>query len=252
MAALLCLVGCRTLPPLEPGTPIAVGDPRVERLLDELERRGQERRSMRGLARLSLDAPDLRLRRPQRVAAERPDRLRVEILGLFSQVAAVLVTGDRHYRFYDIGSRALEEGPLTPELLWRLARVELRADQAIELLLATPGRWPGSVAVGAREMDDGSIAIALADAAGGMRQRLGFDAQGRLRRASLFGEFGQMLWEASFDDYRMLEGGPFAFRLELYFPRLEARATFAFTRAELNPDLPEDVFTLKLPARSLR
>jgi hypothetical protein len=251
MAALLCLAGCRTLAPFEPGTSIAVGDPRIEMLLGELERRGEGRRSMRALARLSLDAPDLRFHRPQRVVVERPDRLRVEVLGLFSQVAAVLVTGDGDYQFYDVGSRALEQGAVTPELLWRVARVELRADEAVELLLGAPSRWPDSVAVGARELDDGSIAIALADAAGGLRQRLRFDADGRLRQLSLFGDAGQPRWEASFDDYRALEGGPFAFRVELHFPSLEAHAVFTFKNAELNPDLPEDVFNLRLPASSV-
>lgn len=249
MAALLWLVGCRTLAPREPGLPIDIGDVRISHLLGELERRGEERISMRARARLSLDAPDLRFRRPQRVAARRPDRLRVEILGLFDQVAAVLVTGDRHYQFYDVGSGDLDEGLLSPELLWRMARVELRAEEAVELLLGAPRRWPDSVTLGAWELPDGSVAIALADAAGKLRQRLRFDADGRLRRASLFGESGQPRWEAGFDDYRMLEGVPFAFRVELRFPRQEARAVFAFTDAELNPDLPGDVFTLRLPPR---
>jgi len=248
LAALVLAVGCRTLAPALPGTPLAADDPRVEALLGDLERRAEQRRSMRARVRLYLDAPDLRFRRPQRVVAERPDRLRVETLGLFNQVAAVLVTEGRRYQLYDVGSRVFEQGPLTPALLWRVARVELDAEQAVELLLGAPGRWPGAVVEWTRELEDGSIAIALADGEGNTRQRFRFDAEGRLRHMSQFGETGEQLWQAAFDDHRSLAGESFAFRVELDFPRLEAHAIFSFKSAELNPDLPEDVFSLRLPA----
>jgi hypothetical protein len=182
------------------------------------------------------------------VVAERPDRLRVETLGLFGQVVAVLVTGGGHYQLYDVGSRGFEQGPLTPALLWRVARVELRAEQAVELLLGAPGRWPGSVVAGARELDGGSIAVALKGGEGALRQRFRFDANGRLRHMSQLGESGDPLWEVGFDDYRELAGAPFAFRVELHFPRLEAHAVFTFKSVELDPVLPEDVFSLRLPA----
>jgi len=249
LAALVLVAGCRTLAPPPPGVPLAVDDSRVEALLGELERRAEERRSMRAAARLFLDAPDLRFRRPQRVVAERPDRLRIETVGLFGQLVAVLVTGGGHYQLYDVGSRDLEQGPLTPALLWRVARVELRAEQAVELLLGAPSRWPGSVVVGARELDDGSIAVALKAEQGSLRQRFRFDAEGRLRHMSQIGESGEPLWEASFDDYRELAGAPFAFHVELHFPHLEAHAVFTFKGVELDPALPEDVFSLKLPTQ---
>jgi hypothetical protein len=251
LAALVLVAGCRTLAPAPPGAPLPADDPRIETLLGELERRAEERRSMRAAARLFLDAPDLRFRRPQRVVAERPDRLRVETVGLFGQLISVLVTGGGQYQLYDVGSGGFEQGPLTPALLWRVARVELRAEQAVELLLGAPGRGPGSAVAGARELDDGSIAVELKAGQGVPRQRFRFDADGRLRHVSQLGESGQPLWEAGFDDYRELAGAPFAFRVELWFPDLEARAVFTFKSVELDPALPEDVFSLRLPAQTV-
>ena len=81
---------CRT-PVFEPRA-MTAADPRPAKLLAALEDEAASRRGLRASAKLSLEAPDLRLRRPQRMALQRPASLRVEILGLFHQVAAVLVT----------------------------------------------------------------------------------------------------------------------------------------------------------------
>jgi len=229
------------------GTPLPAGDPLAARLIGELEESAQVRDSMRGAARLSLDAPDLRFRRPQRFAAQRPGAIRVEILGLFQQVAAVLVTRDGRYQFFDSGERRLQHGPVTPDLLWQVARVDLSPEQVVELLLGAPTPSPGLEPRGGQRFPDGSVRVDLADESKRLRQRFGFDAASRLRRVEHFDVDGVPMWEVRFGEYRDTDLGPTPFEIVLDFPHQATSATLSFRDLELNPDLPPDVFVLHVP-----
>src|SRR5512139_2216463 len=94
----LALAACRT-----PGAlrPLPATDPRPALLLDAFERAAQERRALRGRARIDVEGDSgLRLSGRQVIVAERPTHLRVEVLGLFDQALAVLTTdGDRFELF---------------------------------------------------------------------------------------------------------------------------------------------------------
>jgi len=246
------VAGCRTPPaserdPTAESVPLAAGDPRPERLVGALERTALARESMRGAARLAIDAPDLRFRRPQRFAAQRPAAIRVEILGLFEQVAAVLVTRDGNYQFFDSSERRLRHGPVTPDLLWEIARVDVTPEQAVELLLGVPTPAADLRPAGARRFGDGSIRVDFADAHGRPRQRFSFDAGERLRRIENLDAAGEPLWEAGFGDYRDLGGLAIAFEIALHFPRQDTHAKLSFRDLELNPELPPGVFVLHVP-----
>lgn len=202
---------------------------------------------MRGLARLSVDSKTLRFRRPQRFAAQRPDRLRVETLGLFNQIAAVLVTRDQRYELFESSQNSLQKGAVTRELLWRVARIDLAPAEVVELLLGTPPRFAALRPGAASRFPDGGTRVPLRDASGRTRLRLDFDALGRLRRCLRLSPSGGALWEARLDDYRDLGGTSFAFEVRLDFPAQESSAVFRFRDVELNPELPPELFVLKLP-----
>jgi len=253
---LLLLVACRTPAP-GPGQLLAGEDPRPRRLVESLHARAAGREALRASARLSLSSPDLSFRRPQRMAVTRPARLRVEILGLFDQVAALLVTDGARYQLYDARTRELEEGVVSADLLWRVARVDLEPGEAVELLLGTPLPLPGLALAEARIRPDGGIVLAQRDGRGRIRQRLEFDADGRVRRVERFEEDGDLLWEGRFDDYRELpapDGSlqPFAYEVSLRFPRVEAEARLRFAHVALEAELPQDLFVLRLPDRSAK
>jgi hypothetical protein len=189
------------------------------------------------------------------MAVTRPARLRVEILGLFDQVAALLVTDGPRYQLYDARSAELEEGVVSADLLWRVARVDLEPEEAVELLLGAPLPLPGLSLAEARIQSDGRIALTQRDDRDVLRQRLEFDAAGRLRRVERFDAGGGLLWRGSFDDYRELPAPDgslqsFAFGVSLRFPRVEAEAELRFVRVTLESELPGDLFVLRLPARS--
>lgn len=246
LAGLLLLASCQTQGPSERSLPLS--DPRISTGLSSLSQNAALRQSMRAQARMSLDAPDLRFRRPQRLVVARPNRLRVEVLGLFGQIAAVLVTKGGRYQFFDPGRGLVEDGDAGAELLWRLARVDMTPEEAVGVLLGSPEPLSGLAPVGASVFDDGGFAVLLA--AGPpphAQQRFEFDGRGRIRSAKSVGPDGVAIWVARFEDYRQLGDYWFAFRVALSFPRVNAEVQIDFKKVELNPELPSDVFVLSVP-----
>ena len=248
------LLACRTS---MPGVVLDPGDPRPEALMESMRRRAEGRPALRASAKLDLRAPDLRFNRPQRLAVARPMRLRVEVLGLFNQLAAVLVTNGLVYQVYDAREATLEEGLVSEGLLWRVARVDLSPADAVDILLGTPMPEKGLSSGAARLYADGGIVVELRDDVERLRQRFAFDARGNLASMESFAEDGELAWRARFSSYRDVPapgGGDeaFAFDVELEFPRVEAEAHLSFKRVDLASGLPDELFALELPARAVR
>ena len=249
LVALMGLVACRGPAPAPIELrPLSPDDPRPASLLKQLRARAGSIDGMRGQAKFSLDSPELEFRRPQRVAALRTRALRVETLGLFGQVAAILVTNGGRYQFYDASSNELEEGVVDRALLWELVRIDLDHGDVVDLLLggASP---PETRSLGpAYEMSNGRLRLTLEDA-GRPVEWLDFDAEGRLRRIERVpGGDPFLAWQARLDDYRPEAGGSgvvVAHELSVRIPVQETEARFAFREVALNPELPEQVFELR-------
>jgi len=259
LVPLLCTVGllsaCRTPP--APGVPLPDTDPRPAALLEAWAERTAGRVALRALADLDLDAPDLSFDRPQRLAVARPARLRVEVLGLFDQIAAVVVTDGDTYQVYDARSGQLEEGAVGAHLLWRVARVDLEPAEAVDLVLGMPRPGAALDAGDAQIFEDGAIAFSRVDGHGVVREQYRFDGAGRLAETARFDAAGALLWRARFSDYRAVVGPlggeeEFAFEIDLAFPRVEARARLDFAQVVLVDALPDALFALKLPGRTGR
>lgn len=244
-------VGCRTP---SPEFRLADGDPGPERLLTALRLTGESIPALRARARVEIRAPDLKIRRPQRLAVARPNRLRVEIVGLFGQLAAILVADNGFYQLYESGQRELKEGLVSSSLLWQVARVDLEPRDAVDLLLGSPRPQPGLHIVGAFRQGGGGIRFDRADTQGRVRERYAFDGQGRLTETERVDGLGTVLWRAGFGAYRAVprDAGPdseFAFEVELEFPRVDGRAKLNFQQVDLVADLPDEIFKLELPGR---
>ena len=245
-------VACRT--PLTQD-PLGAADPRPGRMVAALAERSGPPAALRARARVAIEAPDLRLRRPQRLALARPGRLRVEVLGLFGQVAAILVVRDSQYQLYEAGRSQISEGILSPALLWQVARVDLEAEDAVNLLLGTPRPLPGLVVTGAWSRGDGSLGFTRVDERGQARERYVFDGQGRLEELERSDAGGRRIWRARFSDYRPVSSpeslpDEFAFQVQLDFPRVDGRAKLDFQQVDLAADLPDELFILQAPGRA--
>jgi hypothetical protein len=240
LALALQVAACRT-----PGglSSLPAGDPRPQRLVAAFEQAAEARRALRARARVELEgasAPGLSGR--QIVVAERPDHLRLELLGLFDQVLGVLAVDGDHYELFRVGDLSLERGPLHDDLLWDHARIRLRPEEAIALLLGAPLPEPGLVPVSAGEAEDGEIRVSLASPGGAVRRRIGFDPQGRLRRVEVLAPDGELEWSAGFGGYQPVGGVPFAHEITLFVAEGRTRVRIALRDVELNPQLPDGIF----------
>ena len=249
LLGLALLAGCQSP---SPGPRLSAAALRPEPLLAQLALRGNEIGGLRSRAQVEIEAPDLHLSRPQRIYVARPEQLRVEVLALFGQLAAVLVAHDGVYQLYEPGRGQLQAGLISASLLWRVARVDLEPREVVELLLGTPAPQTGLRFGEVRPADAGGVAFDRRDARGTVRERYVFDAQGRLEMMERLDPEGAAVWKAEFDDYRIVpvEGGEpraFAFELKLDFPRVRGQATLRFKQVNLSRDLPGELFELKLP-----
>lgn len=286
-AAILLLLGlaclalaCRsTAPPgILHGTPLPVDDARATRVLDTYLAVTAARTGLRGSARVVLTGPDFKLNRPQNIVVERPARLRFEVIGLFEQLAAVIVSDGERYGFYDASTGKMEEGPLTPTLLWELAQVDVEVAEAVGILLGSPQPTAGSAraAVWLEAEDRLGVAFAkgrralrpdcpadpergwrdaacfaeAADLAGG-GDAFVFDLAGRLVELRAYEADGVLRYRARFEDYGGIGEG--AGRIEfpnlvtIDSPEMRSEARFAWNRVMLASGLSDRLF--RLPER---
>jgi len=272
----LC-AACRTAPPggFGTGAPLPLDDPRADRVLGAYLTGADARTALRGTARVALTGPDLKLNRPQNVVVEAPAKLRFEVIGLFEQLAAVLVSDGERYGFYDAATGRTERGAVTPGLLWTLAQVDVGIDEAVQILLAAP-RPP---AFGARaavwQEEDARLGIAFASspasrrsdcppqpasgwrdpacfgepadlAAGG--DAFLFDRDGRLVELRAFEADGVLRYRARFEAYAPMgaEGQRVEFPgvVTIESPAVRAEARFAWKRVMLTAEVSDRLFEL--------
>ncbi|HTY19496.1 MAG TPA: hypothetical protein VMH82_17360 [Myxococcota bacterium] len=224
--------------------PLPASDPRAAALLGGLARDADARRALRGVAQLALDGPAGSGRARQVLVLERPARLRVEVLGVLDQTLLVLTTDGERYRLLRVPERALDSGPVYPDLLRDVAGLAVTPQQAVELLLGVPLPPAGARIDAASQLPAGGVRVEVAGGDAPGRQLFEFDADGRLRRWAQLGPDGAVLREARFDDYRPLAGSPFAHEIALVDRVSGAQVRLSFAAVELNPALPAGVFDL--------
>lgn len=277
LAVALFASACRTPPPeaVVHGVRLAVDDARASRVLDDYLALSARRDTLRGAARVALVGPDFKLNRPQNVVVARPARLRFEVIGLFDQLAAVLVSDGESYGFYDAATGEMAHGPVTPDLLWNLAKVDLGVPETVGLLLGAP-RPPAQGVRAAVWREEGErLGIAFttyrphrrsdcprasepgwrdpacfaepADlSAGG--EAFVFDGAGRLVELRAFEARGVLRYRARFDEYSPLDDGEppaeFPLLVTIESPAVRSEARFAWKRVMLGGEVADRLFRL--------
>jgi hypothetical protein len=132
VAALAALAACtpRVPPPdlsLEPAP-----------LLAQVRAAGAAAARVQGEARLRVDAPGASGSVPAWLAAERPDRLHVEVLDFFGNPAATLVAAGGRLAIWDARSRTFLRGAATPANVARLVPLPLSPERLVAILCGTP------------------------------------------------------------------------------------------------------------------
>lgn len=229
--------------------PVSENDPRPALLMAGLSDSVRDRTGVRATARVSLSGSRGASFARQLLLLERPARLRVEVLGLLGQRVAVLVTDGDEYDLYRAETGTVERGSMHPAILWEVAGVPLTPEQAVALLLGAPRTPPQALPGRALESASGTLRLEWEESGSLPARALEFDPEGRLQRYELGPRGDRAFLRVEWSDYRDVAGEPFAHRVDLVFPRNEARAEVSFKSVELNPDLPAGLFQLELAGR---
>jgi hypothetical protein len=225
-------------------TPLPEADARPAACLASLVEAGVARQSLRGVARVALSNPAGGTRSKQILVVARPARLRVEVQGLLGQLVAVLVSDGARFTLFRASEASLEEGEIRPSLLYDVAGLPLRPEEAVDALLGVPALGEHTRRGSAAALSNGFVRVDLVDASGGPARRLECDEAAQLRRLEVRAPDGSLAWEAVYDDYRAVGGTSFPFAIALDFPAAQARAEITFQWLELNPELPPGIFAL--------
>jgi hypothetical protein len=225
-------------------TPLPVGDARPEACMAGLVAAGAARASLRGVARVALSGPAGESRSKQILVVARPARLRVEVQGLLGQLVAVLVSDGERFSLFRAGEGTVEEGEIRPAILYEVAGLPLRPEEAVDALLAAPGLGEHARRGPAAALSNGFVRVELLDVLGGRAGGVECDDESRLRRLEAHAPDGSLVFEASYGDHRPVGGTSFPHQIELDFPAAGAHAKVTFQWLELNPELPPGIFTL--------
>ncbi len=209
---------------------IAGGDPRIASWVEQARAGAESRRTIRGYARVRIDSEAGAGRFREVIAAQRPDRLRVETLNFLGQTQSLLVADGAHAVLFD-GRQAAEGAP--DALLLELG-LDLAPADAIELLLASPAlsrESPQRVLA-----EGGERVVEFTD------QRLRFAEDGALLGAAQLGPDGELRWSVEFARWSDVPGGRYPLEIRVYFPRTQLRAQFELEDVELNAALEPQLF----------
>ncbi len=240
----LCLgvAACRTLAPVAKPAPSPWT---ASQLLDQQRAQAAQRTGLRARARSDLRGASGEHFTRQLLLLQKPDRLRVEVLGLFGQRLRALSSDGVRTEFYQHGDREISSAPQALAELEVVLGLPLGFEDAVALLLAAP-ELPATEAEPALERDpqSGDMRLRFPD------RSLRFDAEGRLRAVHFRpAPDAQDRLRVRYDDWRTLPGGGrFPFLQRFDFPSQSLRLLLTLVEVELNPDAAAHLFRLR-PAR---
>ena len=236
----LLLAGCPSLqgPRPLPLRPVAGEEERIARWIRAARARGEGRRSLRAFGRIRIESPEGRGSWREVVLVERPDRLRLETLGMLGQAQALLVSNGDAYTFYD--GAEIERGAAYDGVLRDRLGFDIDTGDAIAVLLAAPviaGESPLQIFA---EGEGRVVELEM--------QRVRFDPDGRLAGVDQLDANGETVWSAAYGAYAETvseargETTVFPMELALAFPRAGLRVSLEFQEVALDPDLDPSVF----------
>ncbi len=121
-----------------------VHDPQV--LLRALKERSATLHAVSGSGNLGIKTPRGGANAGVNIAAERPAKLRVEVLGFFGNPAVLLATDGVRMEVYHSDDGTFAEGAVTPRALSRVVPVALSAGDLVSLLFGDPPVPTGATA----------------------------------------------------------------------------------------------------------
>jgi hypothetical protein len=198
---------------------------------------------VQGEARLQLEAPGQKGSAPAFVAAERPDRLHVEVLDFFGNPAAVLVAEGGRLAIDDRRARTFYRGSATAEHVARLVRLPLPPERIVSLLLGAPPLEGEPVSA---EPGRGFVTLVLRDGPRSIELRVG--PRAAVERATYRGEPGVPDHEVRYERFADLLGGRFPEEVEIVAPGASVRVGIGWKEPDLTAPTPGALFRMEPPS----
>jgi len=240
--ALAVVSGCARLPP-----PDLSRDPAG--LLGQVRAAQARVTSVRGPASVTLESPGQSGSLDAFVAAEKPDRIRVELLDFFGNPAMVMAAGAGRFAVLDLRAAVFYRGEATPENLSKFLPVRVPVSDLVTLLCGSAPLLDGSAAEAA-EPDGEAMRLELEGPGG--REFLWVGAGATVRAATLEPRTGGAgsFWRVAFASFA--ERGGALWPAEADLRSASARLTLHWKRgAEVNAASSPAAFALE-PPRGVR
>ncbi|MCS6914149.1 MAG: DUF4292 domain-containing protein [Myxococcota bacterium] len=248
---LALLPGCPGLPGVRP-----YPEPRAEELVRFLQTTAARLETLRGRAKADYHEGATRVRLTVSLLAARPDRLRLAAENTLAGPLLTLATAGHQFQLLDVRDNRFLTGQVAPCVLARVIRVELSAQEVVDLLLG--GAALPEPVQGAELSWDGSGGgreVLTVTGPAGRQAVVQLDAIGRrwdLLQVEMRNGAGVPLWRVRHEGFRdhMLPASP-PLRLpdttivEDIVHRNDLR--LRWKERELNPSLPENAFRLEPP-----
>jgi outer membrane lipoprotein-sorting protein len=200
--------------------------------------------SLRAVARVRYTSPSESRRAKQIIVAERPDRLRLEVLSPFGTVFVLSAT-DGTLAAYSRDESTVYRGSASPENLARYAGVDLPIAMAVDLLLGTPP--VGGAEGGVVSRSERGVQLWQNTAQGA--QVTWFTALFEPVRYEQRDAEGYVQLRATFDAFASVDGMRLPTLLDLELPPSRERIEIMLRDPEVNPVLARSVFALEIVMR---
>lgn len=240
------VLGCRSGP--GPRGPEVGPLPEPEALLQQLRQRGEARRNLRAMGRVTVFEPDGRVRLRAVLVAERPRSFRFETLTPFEQPVDVMASNGE--RLWLLREGVLYEGPATSDNVARLLPLPMRPEEVVETFLGgvpvSSRFWPTRVL----ETSEGRWRLHLEGPEGETGMLLVDPGSLRVLEAELRAADGSLTTEVRFERFRRPEdeGPAVPTDIEVDVPPRALEVRIRLQDPETNVSLPDGLFEMRPPA----
>ena len=243
------LAGCATFAPrIQAPSPQILEEPPVagwgaEKLLQILDQRDRQFRSVRALASVSYRGPEGRQGFQEAILVQRPDRARLETLSMLGVILIVTVNGDQIAGFHP-REGVFIRGESTKENLFRYTRIPLELEEMTRLLVGLPPVAPAS--------DWQTAGDSLyRDRGGHGKEIVTFDLQTGLPvRWHRLGANGSPELSAAFENFAPTPAGLFPLKIIFESAGQQRSLEIAYEEPEINAALPSELFSQQKPANA--
>lgn len=217
-------------------------------LLDDMRALREKVGSFRITGRVDHFGEEHRVQGKTYLFAELPGRLRVDLLSPFGSTLSVLTVDRDAFALADFRENRFLEGPAEPCNIARLIRVPLPVDDVIRVLV---GHSP--IIEGRTEVEwsrKGLYRVTVTDGARVQTMEIGPERGSLPLRRSRLEEGGGVVFDMTFDRWRVVDGHYLPHEIRVRMPRDKADLLVRYDDdgVELNVDLPGDAWTKSFPA----